>query len=188
MFIKISDNVLTLIPYDGDKVGDRAIEIIIDENTVIEESETKVEDLEPGDILRLYVMWQEPEDSPATMKIRVVGSLVNTNIEISVVGSLVSTNIETLAKEAMLMPWGGSVSGIVQERNGRVLILASRGSTLDVPIKEGASVVIYDSNSMTRYTITEATLKDIKLGDSVIILFALTEDKEPEGRSVSVMR
>jgi co-chaperonin GroES (HSP10) len=168
----ISDYTLTLVPFDGEKMGRDELKLIVGQLTDIakavtvgigegrvtdERKEIKFGDLQLGDIVEVYARWQNINNmEPEAM--------------ITVSGHQELTGLEESDELALSIPWVAGINGEVEKISDRIT-LTYRNETLDIIIGDGA----------------EADFEKIKVGDKVMISANFTEDRKLEGTKVTVL-
>ena len=184
----ISDYTLTLVSFNEEKVGNEEVELIASKATKItkaveveikegrvtfERREIKFEDLQVGDIVEVYVRWQE---------------IFNMEPEatITVWDKRELEGLEESEKLTLSISWVAGLCGEVEKINGRILSLQRGGEkSEDVFIREDAYVMLLVHSSDSR---TEVSFEEIKVGDSVSVIANFTEDKKLEGMGIDISR
>lgn len=185
----ISDHTLTLVPFYGRKIGDKELKVIVGTATKIvkavtvpvpgeegsittEDREIKFADLQVGNVVEVYALWQEHDNMEPCATIRVIADW----------GKLKVEELEKSEKAELLISWGAGLCGEIEKINGRILSLRREGEKLDVFIREDASVMflVRSSDSMA-----EASFEDLQVGDSLSVEADFTE-KRLEGKAIVV--
>ena len=180
----ISDYTLTLVSFNEEKVGDEKLEVIagkatkitkavpveVDEGRVtFERREIKFEDLQVGDIIEVYVRWQEHYN-------------MEPEAIITVWDKRELEELEESEKSVLSISWMAGLNGTVEEINGRTLTLIKENETLDVFIKEDAFVDL----CLSPDSFIEVNFEEVKIGDEVTVMGIFTENKEFEGNEVNI--
>jgi len=179
----ISDYTLILVSFNEEKVGDEELEVIagkatkitkavpveVEEGVIFERREIKFEDLQVGDIVEVYVRWQEHDN-------------MEPEATITVWDKRELEELEESEKLVLLISWTAAITAEVDEISGYTLTLKREEENLDILIREDSPVRLLGRSGSR----TEVSFGEIKVGDSVHVIAHFTGDKRLEGIEIDI--
>ena len=184
--ISVSDYILVLASTKSDRIGWERLKVVAGPVTKItkavavpvvgepgrvtfEEREIKFTDLQVGDVVEVYALWQEHDN-------------MQPRASITVWDKRQLEELEESEKLELSISWIAMINGDVEKIDGRTLTLVRKSERLNVFIREDALIylLIYQGPR------NEVSFSEIKLGDSIALDANFTKEKKLEGTEITI--